>query len=167
MKIWKIAGKTPYLASAFCFYMLAEGMWEPGSWEWGAAAVAFLIVGLVWNNWHRLAIAIPKIRFVASESASQEPVSGTWFDSFLTVSAWLGAFLLLVLFHAYLEERIYGRQWDHPYLSADETQKAEDACVMKAYEAIGGGQYQRQHDRQDYIDSCMESQGFIQQKVEP
>lgn len=52
MRIWKLAAKTPYLASAFCVYMLAEGTWEPGAWEWGVAAAAFLILGLFLNYGH-------------------------------------------------------------------------------------------------------------------
>lgn len=49
MWVWKIASKTPYVASVFCTYMLAEGMWDPGSWQWGVAAVTFLILGLAMN----------------------------------------------------------------------------------------------------------------------
>ena len=143
-----------------------EDMWPVGSWQWGALTLGCLVVGIALINWDRWSVSFPKISFVVSEDSSQKSSNDIWFDSFLTVTAGLGFFVLLAFCNAYLEESLYGRQWHHSAFSADETQKAEDACVMKAYEAIGGGKFQRQHDRQDYIDSCMESQGFIRRKVE-
>jgi len=54
MGIWKLTGKASYLASLFSGYMLAEGIWEAGAWQWGALCVAFLVIGYVLNNWDRL-----------------------------------------------------------------------------------------------------------------
>ena len=50
----------PFLVSVFCACMLAEGMWEPGSWEWGASALAVLVLGLLWNNWNWLVSKVRK-----------------------------------------------------------------------------------------------------------
>lgn len=112
--------------------------------------------------------------FASSSNGSQKPVFETWrgvFDEFKQGSlfAFTVLFALLILLvqcEAQLSGYLYGREWVHPYLSADEVRKAEDACVMKAYEAIGGGDYDRD-DRQDYIDSCMERQDFTRRQVEP
>ena len=57
-------------------------------------------------------------------------------------------------------------QWTHPSLSESEVHQAENDCLMKSYEVLGGG-LGRGYDRQTYIEACMEGQGFTWQKVEP
>lgn len=52
--------------------------------------------------------------------------------------------------------------WSHPDRSATEADSAARECEMKAYEALGRNLF----DRHDYINACMESQGFIRRKVE-
>ena len=67
---------------------------------------------------------------------------------------------------AMIEEADFNAQWLHPSLSEAEIQKAENECVMKSYEAIGGG-LGTGLNRQDYIDSCMEGHGFVRRGGQP
>ncbi|MDE0514008.1 MAG: hypothetical protein OXI88_19765 [Gammaproteobacteria bacterium] len=83
----------------------------------------------------------------------------------------LFVYLLVLALLGSCEVRMYGGQWTHPSLSESERQQVENECRMKAFEAISSADNpymstEIRHERQDYINACMENQGFIRQKVE-
>ena len=159
MRIWKLAGKVPYLVAAFCYYMLAEGMWEPGSWEWGVLGTAFLLLGLIFNNWGRIIDVIPNVHFVSDDSESQKQGSGIWQYTASIVFA-ICVLPLIILTLPGPEQW----QWTHPALSESEAQKAESECLMKSVEVITSkGPLMASYtgrEREEYVDLCMNHKGF-------
>ena len=125
------------------------------------------VIGL----WNRLIISNPKARFVKRDTATNQ--ISIYIPKWMLWATIIPAVLVLLNYcPAVIKEAELNAQWLHPSLSEAEIQKAENECLMRAYEAIppSGNPYalgSTDADRDSYSQACMERQGFTWQKVEP